>query len=63
MNVIDKIDKRIIMALTENCRYPNSLIAKQLKISEQLVACILNASAKLSTTNFPLISPSKRVRI
>ena len=37
MDSIDKIDKKIIMALTENCRYSNSLIAKQLKISEQLV--------------------------
>lgn len=37
MDVIDKIDKKILIALTENCRYPNSLIAKQLKISEQLV--------------------------
>lgn len=37
LNKIDKIDKRIIMALTENCRYTNSFIAKQLKISEQFV--------------------------
>lgn len=34
---IDKIDKKILHFLLENCRYPNSYIAKCLKISEQLV--------------------------
>lgn len=37
MALIDKIDKKILIALTENCRYSNSLIAKQLGVSEQLI--------------------------
>lgn len=34
---MDIIDKKILLFLIENCRYPNSFIAKQLNISEQVV--------------------------